>query len=127
MPIIDINKIEAIEISEPCRRSIKIVMTPETQEHIKDFSIVMGTIHPHKRNDLHTHEGYELLYIVSGSGKAVLGDDVIEIGPDTLIIAPPGTPHQQFNESEQPMKMFTIWNPAVAGEDVINRAIRANR
>jgi len=126
MSIIDIGKIKGIRIQEPYARTVKIISTPEISEEVKDISITMGIIDPHSRNDLHLHEeGMEILYIVSGYGRAVIGDEEYPIRQDSLIIAPRGVMHQQINESDDTMKMFAVWTPAVTGEQVLNRAIKA--
>ena len=126
MSVIDIRKIEGVRINEPYGRTVKIICAPEISDEVKDLSITMGIIDPHSRNDLHIHEnGMELLYIVSGYGKAIVGDEEFTIQQDSLIIAPKGVRHQQINESDDTMKMFAIWTPPVSGEEVLNRAIKA--
>jgi len=125
MSVIDISKIKGVRINEPFGRTVKIILAPDTQEQIKDLSITMGIIDPHSKNDLHTHKGFELLYIVSGYGKGVVGDTTYDIKPDCLIIASPGVEHCQINESDETMKMYCVWTPAVTGKDVLNRALSA--
>ncbi len=126
MPFIDITKIEGTRVEGPYGRLIKIIMTPETQPDIKDISITMGILDPHSRNDLHIHEGQtEILYIVNGFGKAVIGDKTYDIKHDSLIIATPGMLHQQINLSDETMQMFAIWTPAVTGREVLERSLKA--
>lgn len=127
MSVIDASKIQGFRIPPPCERSIKVLLAPDITEEVKDVSVTQGIIAPHSRNDLHTHEGFELLYIVSGFGRAVLGDETTEIRHDCLIVAPPGVPHQQINDSDDTMKMLAIWTPAVLAKDVIGRAVEANK
>ena len=126
MSMIDISKIQGTRINEPYARTVKIIVTPETSDEVKDISITMGIIDPHSQNDLHIHEnGMEILYIVSGFGRAIIGDQEYSIKQDSLIIAPRGVVHQQINESDDTMKMFAIWSPPVTGEEVLGRAIKA--
>ena len=126
MPVIDISKIKGTRISEPYGRTVKIVVAPDITEEVKDVSITMGIIDPHSRNDLHIHpDGTEMLYIVSGHGRAIVGDTEYPIQHDSLIVAPPGVLHQQINESDDTMKMFAVWTPAVTSEEVLGRAIEA--
>lgn len=123
--VIYANKVESYSIPAPFQRSIKVLLAPDTQEVVKDLSITMGIIAPHSRNDYHAHEGTELLYIVSGHGRAVIDDKEYPIGPDALIVAPPGILHQQINESDETMKMLAVWTPPVLGSEVIDRAVEA--
>jgi len=125
MYVIDVSKIEGVKISAPYERVIKVLLAPDTQDIVKDISITMGILAPHSQNDLHTHEGFEILYIISGFGKFVVDNKVYEIKSDYLLIAPPGVPHRQINESDDAMKMLAIWTPPVLGKDVIDRALNA--
>ncbi len=125
MPVIDCARIDGVVIPKPYERLVKVIVDCDTDPVVKDISITMGILAPKSRNDLHKHEGTELLYITTGRGKAVIGDEIFEIKENHLIIAPPGVMHQQINESDETMRMFAIWTPAVSGKDVLERAIEA--
>lgn len=125
MPVIDARKIEGVKVKAPYERIIKVLLAPDTQDDVKEISITMGIIYPHSHNDLHKHEGTEILYIVTGWGRAVMGDRTVEIGPDSVIVATPGLMHQQINESDETMKMYAVWTPAVSGKEVLDRALEA--
>ena len=123
--VIDGSKLDAVKIPEPFERLIKVYLAPDTQDIVKDISITMGIIYPHCQNDLHCHEGFELLYIISGYGQAVLGDQTYELKADSLMVCPPGVMHRQINNSDETMKMLAIWTPAVTKEEVLDRAMTA--
>lgn len=126
MHVINCADIGGVLIPKPYERLVKVIMAPDTQEDVKDISITMGIIAPNSRNDLHVHEnGVEVLYIVTGYGKAVVGDTIYDLKANHLIIAPKGVPHQQINESAETMRMLAIWTPAVSGEEVVERALNA--
>ena len=127
MPVIDCTNIEGVVIPKPFERLVKVIVDCDTDPVVRDISITMGILAPKRQNDMHCHEGTELLYVTTGRGKAVIGDEVFEIKDNHLIIAPPGVMHQQINESNETMRMFAIWTPAVSGKDVLERAIEAAR
>ena len=127
MSVIDISKIKAVKIPKPFERAIKVILAPDTQDDVKGVSLTMGILYPHSNNDLHTHEGLEMLYIVNGYGKAKIGGKEYDIKEDSLIIALPGIEHQQINQSDETMKMFAIWLPPVSSKEVIERAEAAAR
>lgn len=123
--VFDCTNIEGVVINEPFERQVKVLMDRETQDVVKDISITMGIIAPRSKNDLHCHEGTEILYITTGYGKAIVGDREYPLKANHLIIAPPGVMHQQINMSDETMRMFAIWTPYESGEDVVKRAIEA--
>lgn len=124
--VINCNTLDGVLIPKPYERFIKVIMAPETQEYVKDISITMGYFSPHCSNDLHSHpEGTEIIYIISGYGKAVVGDKTYDIAPNHLIIAPKDVLHQQINESDATMHLLAIWVPALSGDEVIGRAVKS--
>lgn len=126
MYVIDCTNIEGVVVPAPFERYIKVIVAPDIQQEIQDISITMGIIAPHSQNDMHLHEeGAELLYIATGYGKAIVGDETCVIKENSLIIAPKGVWHQQINESDETMRMLAIWTPAVTGKEVLERAFAA--
>ncbi len=125
--VIDVNQLEEHKVPKPFERAMRVALAPDTQEVVKDVSVIVAYFSPYSGNDMHTHEGTELLYVVSGYGKAIIGDETYEIKPDSLIVAPPGIPHQQINDSGETMKLITIWTPPVTGKDVVARAHAARQ
>ena len=124
--VINCNELGGTLIPKPFERFVKIVMAPETQPYIKDISISMGYFSPHCSNDLHIHEeGAELIYIISGYGKTVIGDQTFDIGPNSMLINPKGVWHQQINESDTTMQLLAIWVPAVSGDSIVSRAVKS--
>jgi uncharacterized cupin superfamily protein len=57
----------------------------------------------HDSTQYHVHQGEEeFIYIVSGRGRAELGEDTVEVGPgDFMGFAPGGLPHNLHNPFDQ--------------------------
>lgn len=127
MPVIDCFNVEGTMIPKPFERLVKVIVDCDTDPVVKEISVTMGILAPHSQNDLHCHEGTELLYIATGRGNAVIGEEKIPIRENCLIIAPPGILHQQINESDETMRMLAVWTPAVSGREVLERAAAAAR
>ena len=127
MLIVDAEKVEGIAIPGPFHRTIKVLLAPDTQREIKDLSITMAILDPGVGNDLHSHPVYELQYVLAGYGRIVVGGQSCLVKPGTLVVAPPKILHQVTNESDEVMKILCIWNPAVPGTYVTERALAAAR
>jgi len=125
MQVIDTTNVHGVNITGRFQRTIKVLLAPDTQDEIKDFSITMSILGPHVGTDAHSHPIYELQYFLSGHGRIVIGDLSYDVKPDTLVVVPPEISHQPINESDEPMKILCIWSPAVLGEHVIQRALAA--
>jgi quercetin dioxygenase-like cupin family protein len=62
------------------------------------------TIHPGKRNPLHSHPNCEeLLYVVSGSCEHRLGDELVPMGSGSVIRIPRNVPHWARCTSDEPL------------------------
>jgi quercetin dioxygenase-like cupin family protein len=66
------------------------------------FGVV--TIHPGKRNPLHSHPNCEeLLYVVSGECDHKLGEEMCHLTPGTVIRIPRGVEHWAKCTGDEPM------------------------
>lgn len=62
------------------------------------------TIYPGLRNPLHAHPNCEeLLYVISGECEHKLGDEIVHLGPGSVICIPRGTPHWARCTSQEPL------------------------
>ncbi|MBI4610754.1 MAG: cupin domain-containing protein [Candidatus Rokubacteria bacterium] len=79
--------------------------------------LAMGTeeVAPGSQIPVHVHaEAEEILFVYQGSGRARVGDEEVEVGPDTAIFIPPGTPHGFVNHTNEPVHL--TWTFAPPGE-----------
>jgi mannose-6-phosphate isomerase-like protein (cupin superfamily) len=110
-----VQELPAVEIPIPNRRSLRTVYSPEQDpDLVGDFTFFRCDIAPHSCSDLHTHEkSGEIMYVISGQGEGVLGDAMYELEPDSAFYAPPGVPHQVRSITDEPLRLVTLFSPAV--------------
>jgi quercetin dioxygenase-like cupin family protein len=61
----------------------------------------------------HSHpNGEEVIYIISGSGRVLVGEDVRSISPGTVVLFPRGVVHMVHNTSDEEMKVVCFFAPA---------------
>lgn len=60
--------------------------------------------HRHERHD----EGF---YVVSGTARFTVGTSVVDAGPRTLVMVPPGAPHTFANASDEPAVIVNTFTP----------------
>jgi quercetin dioxygenase-like cupin family protein len=66
----------------------------------------------------HSHpNGEEVLYIISGSGRVLVGSEVAAIRPGSVVICPQGIPHMLHNTGSQEMKVVCFFAPATSLEN----------
>lgn len=62
-------------------------------------------IEPGQRNPLHSHPNCEeLLYVLSGTCEHLLGDEIFEMGPGSVIRIPRGVRHWARCTSDEPLR-----------------------
>lgn len=85
----------------------------------KDFAVGFQIVPPGTGGDLHTHDiEQEAFFIYQGHGKATLGDDEFEIGPETAFVAPPGIPHKIFNSGLGELRFVWIFSPPLPSQQL---------
>jgi len=61
----------------------------------------------------HSHpNGEEVIYIITGSGRVLVGEDVRPITPGTVVLFPRGVVHMVHNTSGEEMKVVCFFAPA---------------
>ena len=125
MPVINAFNQKAVRIPVPFDRNIRVLLAPDTQDIVKGISICHCIIPPGGRTDTHTHPGVEMMYIISGYGEAKMGDEMLELKPDVLLVAPPGVVHDIRNYSEETMKFVPIFIPGENASAIYERANKA--
>ncbi|CAN5442882.1 hypothetical protein BH20ACI3_BH20ACI3_19590 [soil metagenome] len=67
------------------------------------------------------HENVDqILFFVSGSGRAVVGGESRHIGAGDLADVPAGTEHNFINTGEDDLKVFTIYAPPEHPDGVVH-------
>ncbi|MBI4591598.1 MAG: cupin domain-containing protein [Candidatus Rokubacteria bacterium] len=92
-------------------RSVQLMIEPGTTgaEHL-----AMGTeeVGPGSQIPVHVHpEAEEILFVYQGSGRARVGAAEVEVGPETAIFIPPGTPHGFVNHTHEPARLTWTFSP----------------
>jgi mannose-6-phosphate isomerase-like protein (cupin superfamily) len=95
-------------------RRVHLMVEPATAgaEHL-----AMGTedVHPGSQIPVHVHDhAEEILFIYAGSARARIGDEEVEVGPETAIFVPKGMPHGVVNTSDEDVRL--TWTFAPPGE-----------
>lgn len=82
----------------PHERVRRVFLSPELDPDIKDFACGMVEIPPGSQSDLHTHEGSEMWFCISGRGHVRIGDEIRELVPNTAVWSPGNCEHQLKND-----------------------------
>jgi mannose-6-phosphate isomerase-like protein (cupin superfamily) len=87
----------------------------------KHSQVVLMSILPGKDIGQEVHETVDqVLVFVKGSGQALVGGEVHEIGAGDLFTVPAGTEHNFINTGDDVMKLFTVYSPPEHPDGVIH-------
>jgi mannose-6-phosphate isomerase-like protein (cupin superfamily) len=103
--------------SESGSRSVRLYTREGLTNPENGYTFLVAYIAPFGSNNRHEHTVDEVMYVASGHGRGVKGDEEGVLSPGSLIHAPSGVLHQVFNDSPETMKLVCLFNPALpAGE-----------
>ena len=107
----------AIRVEKPYQRIMMPYMMPDTATCPIDFSVHLTEWNPGSQVDEHLHEAaMEVMYCVSGSGIASVGDETFELVPNSMIAAAPGELHCIKNTGNEPLRCLCIFSPPTSAE-----------
>lgn len=66
------------------------------------FELRYFELHPGGYSSLEKHRYVHLIIVVRGKGKALVGNEAVEVVPFDLVYVPPDTPHRWINDGDEP-------------------------
>ena len=79
--------------------------------------MAIATIPPGHRSSPHVHTNCEsALYVLSGHGRFLIGDDLseaLDFGPGDCLYVPPGAPHAPVNDGDEHIELVVVRNALV--------------
>ena len=66
---------------------------------------------PSAKPAIHRHPHEQLTYIIEGTGRFFIGDEVVEMAAGDLILVPPDVPHGLEVTSKEPVLNLDVFSP----------------
>ena len=73
-------------------------------------AVVYFEVDPGDHLGMHTDSAEEVLYIVSGTAEAIVGDERGEIGPGSLALVPAMVPHDIVNTGDETVRVVGFFS-----------------
>ena len=109
MTIIDEPTFEAMvgdpDDHRPETRWAILVDRASTGAVVDDITAIVEVIAPGDRIPLHTHTTNEFVYVISGSGTYVLGEERRAVASRAAVFIARGTPHSLENGADGPLEI----------------------
>lgn len=90
-----------------------------TNEHSQ---LVVMSLNPDENIGMEVHHDVDqFIRVEEGNGKAILNGQEYVVGDNFAIVIPAGTEHDIINESDDKMKLYTVYSPAEHPEGTIHK------
>lgn len=107
-------------VPAPGARELKVLLSPKIHKQVSGVGIGMSIFPSETSSNIHKHDAIqEVWFVISGKGRIVINGESSELEPEMIIVAPPGTYHQLFNDSNEILKVLWIFCPSGPEEDFI--------
>jgi mannose-6-phosphate isomerase-like protein (cupin superfamily) len=73
-----------------------------------EISIFVVRTPPGEAIEMHVHPYSETFVLLDGQGRWTVGDTVVELRPDQLLVVPADTPHGLRNVGETPLLVVSV-------------------
>ena len=115
------HEIGGISMPQPHARTLKHLVAPWTSGSERVW-IGMSKIDPRSTSNRHSHpDKEEIFYVISGRGEIAVGWERDTIEPGSVIVVPPGSEHQLFNDSDETLKVLSVVAPAFDASEFKNQ------
>jgi quercetin dioxygenase-like cupin family protein len=127
MSIVHEDHAPAIDVPEPYRRTLKVLLSPALHQDLSSLACGQSILPPGGKSDSHAHPEGELFYVLSGTGHIRFsGEKEAVLRPGTAVWAPSGTEHQLLNEGNMTLKILWVLQPAGREMAIIEQAGSSN-
>ena len=108
-----------IRVVAPDSTIIRELLNPQIPDVNITYSLAHGTIPKGKKTLLHKlRSSSEAYYILAGTGRIWVNEDIVEVGPGVLVFIPPGVAQYVENTGASKLQYLVICDPAWASSDV---------
>lgn len=109
-----VENIEKATLENPNFR--KVLATNENSQ------LVVMSLRPSEDIGMEVHNDVDqFIRIEQGSGRAILDGQEYSIEDDFAIVIPAGTEHNIVNDSDENMKLYTVYSPAEHPDGTIHK------
>ena len=77
----------------------------------KNSMMVLNELMPGSRPSLHHHPHEQMVYIVEGTCRFVLGDETLDLEAGDVVLIPPDVPHSLEVTSDIPVLNLDVFSP----------------
>lgn len=85
----------------------------------KDFVFESKVIDVSGAPDYHIHEGYEMLYLISGNLNFFIGDKIFAVSPGNIMLIPKGAIHKSHNSASKYERVVWNFTDAAINADIL--------
>ena len=85
------------------------------------ISVFVVRTPPGKAVDIHVHPYSETFVLLEGSGRWTAGDDVVELGPNQMLVVPAETPHGFRNTGEGSLLVVSVHESGTLEQTFLGR------
>lgn len=110
---------QGVDIPDPYRRHLKIVLAPD-KRNVPELTFTFAYLHPHSKTDYHRHDRPELIVVLAGRGKSVCDGSETDLAPDMALWVLKDEVHQIVNTGDEMMKLATVFVPAYRAKDLLD-------
>lgn len=123
---IEFDARNSISVPEPYKRVLTTYLMPETAPIPLPFSVHLCEWEPGQQNDMHAHKvETEVMYVLSGHGKAFNNGEEVALAPGGMLVAAPGEEHVIINNSGETLRLLCIFSPPTTRAALKERADQA--
>ena len=102
------HEVEAAEVKEEGAEKAWIRWLISKEDGAPNFSMRFFEIEPGGRTPLHEHPWEHEVFILSGEGKVILGDEEKIVGPQAAIYIPPNLRHSFINVGREKLSLLCL-------------------
>ena len=122
MIIVDEKNAPGIEVPEPYKRELKVLLSPALHTGLDLIAAGLTILPEGGMSDEHAHEEGEMFYVVTGKGMVKVGSEEEKLSEGKAVWVEPQKSHQLINNGKNTLKVLWVLSPPGREEMILEKA-----
>lgn len=116
----------SLEVSEPYRRTLKVLLSPALHPGLEPIAAGLTILPPGGKSDEDQHVEGEMFYVVCGTGRIRVEQEEQDLTCGSAVWVPPWTSHQLLNPGAEVLKILWVLCPPGRETAIIDKSSKDN-
>ncbi|MCD6235903.1 MAG: cupin domain-containing protein [Thaumarchaeota archaeon] len=106
--VVRTSDVKALEVEEAGAEKARLKWLISEEDGAPNFFMRLFEVDPGGRTPLHSHPWEHEIFILNGKARIILGDEEVDVEPETAVYIPPNLRHSITNPGKELLRFLCL-------------------